>query len=156
MLQEDLAACGVQLEVEVRESQELFASWPQGEVFGRRFEMVDWAWPVFISPPCEMFLSSEIPADGNSLGINASGFRNLDYDHACRRLLLGTSATDGYLQAVQSTQELLASNLPAVPLFLHPRIVVHAEGLCGIEVDPSAISVFWNVESYYFGDTCVE
>ncbi|MGD8760326.1 MAG: ABC transporter substrate-binding protein, partial [Anaerolineales bacterium] len=27
MLQEDLAACGVQLEVEVRESQELFASW---------------------------------------------------------------------------------------------------------------------------------
>ncbi|MGD8813471.1 MAG: ABC transporter substrate-binding protein [Anaerolineales bacterium] len=154
-VQEDLQQCGVQVEVEILDSQDLFVPWPEGQVFGRTFGLLNWAWPSLLSPACEMFLSSEIPSDDRPFGINASGFRDSDYDLACKRILLGAPYGQEYAAAVQETQRIFSSHLPAIPLYVRPRIVAFAPEVCGIEVDPSTFSVLWNLETYASGDQCV-
>ncbi len=155
-VQEDLAQCGVKVELRPLESQELFAPWPDGEVFGRTFGLLSWAWPTLISPACEMFYSGEIPSNDRPFGINASAYRSEEYDQACRRILLGAPYGQDYLDAVQTTQQLFATYLPAVPLYARPRIMAYRPGVCGVEIDPSAFSSLWNLEEYASGEFCTQ
>jgi len=156
-IQEDLAQCGAQVELQALEPQELFIPWPDGEVFGRTFGLLGWAWPTLISPACEMYHSSEIPtAEYQPRGINASAYRNANYDQACKRILLGAPDGDDFLQAVQETQQLFATSLPALPLYVRPRIMAHRPEVCGVAIDPSAFSTLWNLEEYASGESCAQ
>ena len=155
-VQEDLAQCGAQVELHPLEPLELFIPWPDGEVFGRTFGLLSWAWPTLISPACEMYYSGEIPSDDRPYGINAAAFRNDEYDQACRRILLGAPYGQDYLDAVQSTQRLFSAYLPAIPLYARPRIMAYRPEVCGVEVDPSTFSTLWNLEEYASGEACTQ
>ena len=147
-VQRDLAACGMEVLLEAVPSAELFTSWPEGPVFGRSYASVMWAWPNFFSPACEMFAGWEIPSDENPQGINAAGFSDPGYDEACRTLLWSPAGTAEYEQAADRVQAIVAEQLPALPLFVRPRLVAYADWLCGPQPDPSATSVLWNLESW--------
>jgi peptide/nickel transport system substrate-binding protein len=155
-LEQDLAQCGVQLQVEAIAQEQLFAEWPDGEAFGRKYGMLEWAWPTWLTPACEVFSSAAIASNDNPHGYNASGYRDRNFDQACLRVLQGPSEDEAFLSAVERTQELFATNLPAVPLFVLPRLVAVGRQVCGIEVDPSALSILWNVESLYEDEACAE
>jgi peptide/nickel transport system substrate-binding protein len=144
----NLEACGVQVELESQAANVLFASWPDGPVFGRRFDMVTWAWPAFASPPCEMFAGWEIPSDEHPTGINASGYQNDAYDGACGAMLLGPPQTPAYDEAVLSVQADFVEDLPALPLYVRPRTLAYADWICGIELDPSTVTELWNLERF--------
>jgi peptide/nickel transport system substrate-binding protein len=146
-LASDLAKCGVSIDVRSMASSDLFASWPQGPVFGRTFQAVVWSWPSLSTPPCDMFASWEIPSDDHPFGSNASGFDAASYDEACRQVLLGIPDLPGYTSAVSQTQAIFQDQLPAMPLFVRPRMVAFSPWLCGVELDPSSPSVLWNIES---------
>jgi peptide/nickel transport system substrate-binding protein len=150
----DLAECGIDLSVEVVEQIEVFQTWPEGQVFGREFELVSWAWPGWVSPLCEMYASWEIPGADHPIGINASGYFNGEYDRACKILLFAIPEGAAYRQAVADTENILARDLPMIPLYQRPRVVAHIPQLCGVEVDPSAFSVLWNIEEYKLGEEC--
>lgn len=151
----DLQRCGIEVEIQTVAAADLYAPWPEGAVFGRRFETVGWAWPSWVSPLCEMFSSQEIPGQDNPLGINATGFSVSDYDQACSAILLSHPENSIYLDSVRRTQEIFSQQKPAVPLFMRPRVVAHIPDLCGINVDPSAFSALWNIESLWRGE-CIE
>ncbi|HLF82221.1 MAG TPA: hypothetical protein VI410_10670, partial [Anaerolineales bacterium] len=153
-IQQDLARCGIQADLEVLSSQELFEAWPDGRVFGRGFQAVEWAWPTWVSPLCEMFAGFEIPSADHPLGVNAGGFRQAAYDLACSRLLLGPPADPSFEAAVLETQRLFAQDLPSVPLYMRPRVLAHTLDLCGVVVDPSGLSPFWNLEDLTRGADC--
>jgi peptide/nickel transport system substrate-binding protein len=153
-IQQDLARCGIQADLEVLSSQELFEAWPDGRVFGRGFQAVEWAWPSWVSPLCEMFAGFEIPSADHPLGVNAGGFRQTAYDLACSRLLLGPPADPSFEAAVLETQRVFAQDLPAVPLYMRPRVLAHTVDLCGVVVDPSGLSPFWNLENLSRGADC--
>ena len=153
-IQQDLARCGIQADLEVLSSQDLFEAWPEGRVFGRGFQAVEWAWPSWVSPLCEMFAGFEIPSVDHPLGVNAGGFRQAAYDLACSRLLLGPPADPTFEAAVLETQQLFAEDLPAVPLYMRPRVLAHTLDLCGVVVDPSGLSPFWNLENFTRGAEC--
>lgn len=153
-IQADLARCGMQVEVAVLTTEQLFQGWPEGEVFGRSFQSVQWAWPAWVSPLCEMFAGFEIPGSERPLGINATGFRDSEYDAACGRLLLGSPADPGYASAVQQTQRIFHEQLPAIPLYMRPRVVAYADGLCGPSVEGSALTPLWNLEQFSRGGDC--
>jgi peptide/nickel transport system substrate-binding protein len=155
-VKEDLLQCGAHVELIPMQPDELFAPWPDGEVFGRTFELLGWAWPTVISPTCEMYYSREVPYGENQFGINAAAFRNDDYDHACRRILLGPPDGQDYLDAVLSTQQLFSSYLPAIPLYARPRIMAYSPEVCGIDIDSSAFSTLWNVEEYTPAEFCTD
>lgn len=144
---EDLAACGVEVSVERLDPPSLFAEWPEGPLFGRTFGLAVWAWPTVVSPVCEMFSSGQIASDANPHGINASGFSNEDYDTACESVLLNIPDHPAFLEGSRMTQEIFADQLPAIPLFIHPRLVAYSIQLCGFELDPTAASGLIDLET---------
>lgn len=151
---QDLAGCGVQVDVRVEASGSIFAPWPDGEIFGRSFDTVGWGWPVVLTPPCEMFSANQIPGTDQPFGINASGFNSADYDQACERLLLTPGGSNADLETAAATQRILAEQLPAIPLFVRPRLAAHAADLCGLAPNASAMTLIWNLESFYRAEEC--
>ncbi len=142
----DLAVCGVELVIDLRPAAELFAAWPDGPAFGRSFQTLGWAWPGWVSPLCEMFAGWEIASEGNPFGANASGFADPVYDSACAVLLHGRPGSPEYLAAAEQTQAIFAEQLPAIPLYMRPRVIAHGAQICGLETDPTAFSALWNIE----------
>lgn len=153
-LQQDLARCGMRVDLEVTSSEQLFQAWPDGKVFGRGFQTVAWAWPAWVSPLCEMFAGFEIPGPDRPLGVNATGFADPLYDASCSRLLLGPPAGASYAAAATQTQQIFTEQLPSIPLYLRPRLLAHSPDLCGVQIEPSALSPLWNLEEYARGVGC--
>jgi ABC-type oligopeptide transport system substrate-binding subunit len=123
-------------------------------VFGGGFQAVLWAWPAWREAPCELFATSEIPSDASPHGVNASRFSNAAYDQACAQVLLGGGVAMESVQAANETQAILAEDLPTLPLYALPRLMVYAPGVCGPQADPSIPSLLWSVETYDAGSGC--
>ncbi len=153
-LQADWASCGAEVEVVYEDPFIISAVWPDGPVFGRSFDVVGWSWPDWISPLCEMFAGREVPSDENPYGSNASGFNDPEYNLACDMILLGLAGSEAYQQAVRETQEIFNAEVPALPLYLTPRVVAHVNEMCGVHIDPLAFSVLWALEGYDLGENC--
>lgn len=153
-VKEDLYQCGMSVTVEYGEPSEIFTPWPNGPVFGGRFDTVAWAWPVFVSPPCELFAGFEIPSADFPYGLNAAGFRDAVYDQACQRILYGPAIGEDYLEAVGETEDIFQTQLPSIPLFFRPRVIAFGSGLCGIDLDPTTFSALWNIEEVAAGEDC--
>jgi peptide/nickel transport system substrate-binding protein len=143
---DDLAACGVELIVEFRPAAELFAPWPDGPGFSRTFQTLGWAWPGWVSPLCEMFAGWEVPSAANPFGANASGFTDPGYDSACSVLLHGQPGSSDYLAAAEETQAIFANRLPAIPLYMRPRVIASGPEICGLGINSTAFSALWNIE----------
>jgi peptide/nickel transport system substrate-binding protein len=138
--------CGIAAAPQTLTSGELVADWPDGGVFGRRFDLALFAWNVGAAPPCGLFLSEQIPGDDNPAGANAGGYAAADYDQACRRALAALdlpSAAGDYRLA----QQAFVRDLPALPLFFWPRAGLARPGVVGYGVDATAESELWNVEA---------
>jgi peptide/nickel transport system substrate-binding protein len=149
-----LGQCGVQIKVGPLPAAQITEPWPTGPVFGRAFDAVAWAWPALATVPCEMFQGGEIASNANRYGVNASGFQDASYDKACQQLLLGLPDTDAYGQAAISVQQIVDDQLPAIPLLVRPRLAAYAKTVCGVDPDPTAASVLWDLERYQPGDAC--
>jgi peptide/nickel transport system substrate-binding protein len=150
----DLSQCGISVDIELGDAQEIFTPWPNGPVFGGRFDTVVWGWPVFVSPPCELYGSFEIPSADFPFGLNASGFADPQYDHACRRMIFGPATGEDFLDAVRETEEIYQVQLPSIPLFIRPRMIAFGEEVCGLAADPSSFSELWNLEDFDAGEAC--
>jgi len=61
IIQESLAQCGVEVTFLAQSAEDLFAPGPEGVVFGRQFEMAQFAWSFGKESLCKLFMSSEIP-----------------------------------------------------------------------------------------------
>ncbi len=153
-LQADLAACGVEVQVEVADFTSLTAPYPDGPVFGRGFDAVLWPWPEWITPLCEMFAERELPTEKNPFGVNATGFNDFAYNRSCESVLLGRVDVEGYSQALLDTQELFVQALPGIPLYQAPRFVAYNNDICGIEVDSLSFSVLFELEHFDTGVDC--
>ena len=51
-------------------------------------------------------------------------------------------------------QEIFASELPVIPLYLRLKLAVTRPDMCGFTLDPTAISEMWNIEAFDFGEDC--
>lgn len=175
LLVESLAGCGVQANLEIRPAGELFAPGPEGALFGRRFEMAQFAWLVGSRPPCDLFTTSQVPGPPggrwNSIdglldlpfpfgwgGLNLGGYSNPEYDRACQAALEALpgqqAGAEGALQAHGQAQQIFAADLPAIPLYLHLKIAVARKDVCGLQLDPTARSEMWNLEQFDRGEGC--
>jgi peptide/nickel transport system substrate-binding protein len=111
-------------------------------------------------PPCILYLSSEIPSAANNWlgeefgGANITGYANADFDAACRQSLGAGLASAVNAEAARLAMRILATDLPDIPLFYQPKIAISRPDLCGLEMDISARSEFWNLESLDYGENC--
>ncbi|HSV85075.1 MAG TPA: ABC transporter substrate-binding protein, partial [Levilinea sp.] len=72
-----LAQCGIQVTVQYFTPAELFAAGPGGILFGRNFDLAQYAWEASVGLPCSLYHSAHIPNAGNNwLGVNISSYSN--------------------------------------------------------------------------------
>ncbi len=141
--------CGIETKIELY-GGEYFADGPDGLVFGRQFDLGEFAWLTGVEPPCTLYISSQIPSAelgwGNS---NNVGFQNADFDAACNA---ATQALDEATKAAEhaKAQAIFTEFLPSLPLFARAKILVTRPGVVGVVMDPTANSEFWNVENFDF------
>jgi len=155
ILQKSLAQCGIGLNIQYFSQNDLYASGPEGLLFGRRFDLIEYAMGVnSIEPPCGWFTTNQIPTAANSwIGTNVTGYSNQEFDAACRSAQISLPDEQAYVNAYRQTQVLFSTELPAIPLYYRLRVAAARPDICHFDLDASA-NPLWNIEAIDKGEAC--
>jgi peptide/nickel transport system substrate-binding protein len=137
--------CAIDVETRLLTRGELEGDWPDGVIFGRRFDLAVFGWRVGAVPPCELFTTEQIPDDANPGGANDTGYSNAQFDAACQQSLTTLDPADAD-QYNAEAQRIFAQELPMLPLFFRPRIAAARAQVQGFALDPTSPSELWNIE----------
>lgn len=140
-------ACGIGVEIEPLSVSEMYSEWPVSVVFGREFDLAQYAWLLPGAPRCDLYTTAEIPREGYVFGANAGGYSRADFDAACATALEGR-ARSAVAEAHQTAQRIFADDLPSLPLFFRLRLGVARPELDGFVLDPTQPSPLWNIEAF--------
>ncbi len=174
ILQDSLSGCGIQVNIQFHSFSDFYAFSPVGPIFGRQFDLGEFAWLTGVAPPCDLYLSSLTPGpageewtsvqDGRTRtfsesgwgGQNNPGFANEKYDTACSTALGSLPGQPEYEAAHLEAQRIFAEQLPVAPLYLLPKLAATRPDMCGFIMDPTNVSEFWNIEEFDYGEGCNE
>jgi peptide/nickel transport system substrate-binding protein len=157
---DSLAECGIELSVTYWDAAELFADGPEGIVFGRKFDLTHFFWLTGASPPCELYLSENIPGEDTNVfaqgwaGQNNPGFSDAEYDRACRAAIQSLPGQPDYAENHLRAQEIFAEQLPVIPLYFRTKQAMTRPDFCGQILDPSEDVESWNIEAFDYGPDC--
>ena len=155
ILTQSLAQCGIGLNVQYLSQNDLYAPGPDGVLFGRRFDMAEYAMGVNgFEPPCAWFTSTEIPnASNHWIGTNTSGFKNAEFDAACKTTSGALPDEAAYTDSHRLAQEIFATNIPSIPLYFRLKVAAARPDFCNFSMDPTA-NPLWNLEAFDYGTAC--
>jgi peptide/nickel transport system substrate-binding protein len=155
IIAESLASCGIQANLETYPAEDYFKADTTGIIYGRNYDLAQYAWLTGATPPCDLFLSTKIPsADNNWSGQNVVGFTNPAYDAACTYQQQSVFGEPGYARAVHEAQRIFAEQLPVIPLYMRIKYAAARSDMCGYSLDPTSTSDFWNIEAFNYGEAC--
>ena len=153
---QSLAQCGIGLNLIYDTAVDLYAPGPAGPLFGRQFDLAEYAIGVnSLEPQCGWFTTSQIPNEANNwVGTNISGYKNPAFDSACQQALQSLPDEPEYALH-QEAQAIFASNLPSIPLYLRLKVAAARPDFCGLILDPSSSYSLAGIEEFDYGDSCV-
>ena len=153
---DSLAQCGVKLNIKYLDQTALYAAGPDGPLFGRNFDLAEFAMgSTSTEPPCEWFTSAEIPGAANHwVGTNVSGYANPDFDAACQAVRQSLSDEPAHTQAYQQAQAIFTGDLPVLPLYWRLEVAAARPDVCHFSLDPTASSALWNIDMPDSGPSC--
>ena len=129
----------------LRSTAELYDPWPNGVLFGRRFDLGTFPWRTGIAPPCDLYMTSAIPRDQNPGGANNTGYSRPEFDAACQAATTALDEADRRASHMEA-QRLFAEDVPSLPLFFRPKAGAAVPDVAGFQLDSTTASVLWNVE----------
>jgi peptide/nickel transport system substrate-binding protein len=152
---ESLSGCGIGLIISYLSASDLYLQGPDGPLFGRHFDLAEYAIGVnSIEPQCGWFTSSQIPtATNNWIGTNLSGYKNLTFDAACNSALQALPEDPAYTSH-QEAQSIFASELPSIPLYQRLRVAATRPDFCGFRLDPFSTYALTELESFDYESGC--
>ena len=153
-VQRDLAMCGIEVQIVYLTPEELFADGSDGPLFGRRFDLALFGWPVGVTPPCQFYMSSQIPtAENGWSGENEVGWISEEFDAACLAARQTVTGMADYVNLHQAAQNIFSQQLPVVPLFPRLKVAITRPSVCNFFLDPTQPSELVNL--YEIGiDNC--
>ncbi len=159
IVKESLAKCGIQVNVQAMKWEDLLASGPEGPVFGRHFDLTQFAWALAPDQTCRLFLSSQVPGPYPEFskgwgGANAGGYQNESYDAACQAALTSLPDSPAYLEAQKQAQAVFSQDLPALPLSFPTKLLASRPDFCGITTDSSSEGFVLNIEELDYAEGC--
>jgi len=155
ILEQSLAQCGIGLNVTYLSAADLYLQGPVGPLFGRQFELAEYAIGVnSIEPQCSWYTSAQTPTEANNwVGTNLSGFSDSKFDTACNTALQSLPEDPGYTSH-QEAQVIFASELPSIPLYQRLRVAATRFDFCGFALDPTSIYALAGLEAFDYGSAC--
>lgn len=148
MFRQNLAECGVSVEVRPTDSEIYFADGPEGPLFGRRFDLAAFPWLIGTEPNCALYLSTRVPSADNGWNRNynnETGFADERYDEACQRALKAMPGTPEYQTAHEEALRIWAQQVPIVPLFSRLKVAATLPRVRNFDLDPTEPSELWNL-----------
>ena len=173
-IQASLAQCGIQVDLQFYDPGDLFVESPEGVLFGRQFDLGQFAWRTGIKSPCDLYQSNLTPGpageewtsilDGTTrtfsingwFAQNNTGFADEEYDRACNIAMGSLPGQPEYETAHLEAQRIFAEQLPVVPLFPRIKLAATRPDMCGFIMNPTANNEFWNIEEFDYGEGCDE
>jgi peptide/nickel transport system substrate-binding protein len=169
IMAESALACGMQMDLGYYPASEWFADGPDGKLFGRKYDLGQFAWLTGVQPACDLFITSQIPGDptltnedGTATypsgwgGQNNSGYSNPEYDAACLGAIQSLPGQESYDANHLLAQKIFSEELPIVPLYLRLKLAATRPDMCNFFMDPTANSEMWNIEEFDYGTSCGE
>ena len=149
-LQASMALCGIKMNLDYQDPLTFFAEGPEGLLFGRSFDVAQFAWTAGAVPRCDLYLSTRIPGEENAWdpqNRNVSGFIDEEYDAACNAALQLLPGQPEYEEFHLEAQRVFAEQLPVVPLYQRITAVATRPDMKGISADATA-GEMWNIEGF--------
>ncbi|HKI52950.1 MAG TPA: ABC transporter substrate-binding protein [Anaerolineales bacterium] len=152
---QSLAECGIGLNPVYYSASDFYAQGPTGPLFGRRFDLAQYAIGVnSVEPQCSWFTTAQTPNESNNwIGTNVSGFSDSDFDTACEQALQVLPNEPEYTLH-QKAQATFASTLPSIPLYMRLKVAATRNDFCGFTLDASSPYALADIESFDYGDGC--
>lgn len=141
-----LQGCGIRVAIRSQPAEVFFAPGPEGELFGRQFDLAHFAWETGSLPLCDAFLSSQIPGPGNWSKPNVAGFIDPSYDEACQEAVETLPGDASYADRHAVPQRIFSRQLPVLPLYQGQKTTAAQTRVTGLLPNPSERSELWNVE----------
>jgi len=156
ILTSSLVKCGIQVNLQYYDPTGLYAQGPDGPLFGRKFDLAEFAMgSTGIEPPCEWFTSVDVPTAANRwIGANISGNSSAAYDAACLSAKGALPGEAAYVSGYRDAQAIFAEDLPIVPLYWRLEVAASRLDFCNFSLDPTASSDLWNIETFDYGTAC--
>ncbi|MEM7331446.1 MAG: ABC transporter substrate-binding protein, partial [Chloroflexota bacterium] len=160
IFKENMLECGIDVELYYLPASEWFADGPDGPLFGRRFDLGEFAWLTGVEPSCGLYTSDAVtgPEDevnpdhyteGTTFGGwgNASntGWVNESYDLACNRARGALPGTADYSEGHAEAQVIFSQEVPVIPLFLRLKVAAARTDVLNFGVDPTQNSELYNM-----------
>jgi peptide/nickel transport system substrate-binding protein len=170
VLQQSLGQCGIQANITLYPAAEWFADGPDGKLFGRRYDLGEFAWLTGVQPPCDLYKTDQVPGpvgeewiyigDGEPRtfsvngwgGQNNPGYSNAAFDAACNKAITALPGQPEYDEGHLEAQTIFNEDLPVVPLFLRLKLAATRPDMCNFIMDPTNNSEFWNIEEFDYGE----
>lgn len=158
-LQKGLEDCGIALLIDARSADQVFAPGPEGPLFGRRFQLAQFAWPYGEQPACYLYLSEAIPGEDFETyrygwgGWNLSGWSSAEFDTACQRAHNSLPEEQAYPDAQRQAQAVFAEQPPALPLFANVQVAAARADFCNFALEPGA-DLLANLEMLGLAEWC--
>jgi peptide/nickel transport system substrate-binding protein len=146
IIRSDLADCGIQVDLTLSPLADFLDDGPRGTVMGRQFDLALFPWFNEVEPPCDLYLTSQIPDEEDWGRWNIAGFSDETFDEACQAALSAFPGTLEYGQRHTEAQEVFSQQLPDLPLFWWVRVAIARPGVTGFALDPSDESELWGIE----------
>jgi peptide/nickel transport system substrate-binding protein len=174
IIQDSLAQCGIKTNIQLYGPDEWFADGPEGKLWGRQYDLGQFAWATNVAPPCDIYLSSLVtgPAgekwvsiqdglertisDWGWAGPNQMGFTNDEYDQACNAALRSLPGQPENEAAHLEAQRIFGEQLPMIPLYVRIKLTAMRPDMCGVIMNPTAFNAGWNIEEFDYGEGCEE
>jgi len=148
LFQQNMVDIGVKVNLAYLPADVFFADGPDGPLFGRRFDLGEFAWLTGVQPPVGLYYCTDVPNEENAWGgQNESGFCNAEYDAISKRAE-GTLARDEALPLYHEAQKILTDELPIIPLFARVKVMATAPNVVNFRPDPTVNSETWNIETW--------
>jgi peptide/nickel transport system substrate-binding protein len=160
-IQAMLGNCGIKATIFATSPQKFLTPGPNGPVFGRAFDLAQFAWAGSYEPPCNLYLSGEIPGPYPDFpkgwgGVNASGYSNSQYDEACENALFSLADAPIHQSAHYQAQQIFSTDLPALPLYFHYNVSAARPDLCNFKSISAVDTPLWFIELLDDGSGCSE
>jgi len=153
IFKENMLACGIDVTLYYVPSSEWFADGPDGPLFGRRYDLGEFAWVSAVQPSCNLYLTSQIsgPEEEGFGGWGASnntGWSNEAFDLACNTALSSLPGTPEYEENHKEAQRIFSQEVPVIPAFLRLIVAAARPNVVGFGVDPTGGTEMQNIYQF--------
>lgn len=145
--------CGIDVELYYPPASEWFADGPDGPLFGRRYDLGEFAWVSAVQPSCNLYLSSQITGPeeegfGGWGATNNTGWSNEAFDQACNTALSSLPGTPEYEESHKEAQRIFSQEVPVIPAFLRLIVAAARPNVIGFGVDPTGGTELQNIYQF--------